>query len=208
MPAKKSTEQYEAEASWVGACLVHSASRGLARKLYQRRHGKLLSHIFVCHTCDNPQCILDAHHFPGTQLDNMKDASKKGRLLYSEARKKEHASTITKVWADTGHYISHSAANARSWKNPKIRRKRLKSARRPEVRAAISASVKEVWKREGYRESYSKKLSANWADSEYRAEQTALIRAGHRTPEYRAKASKLAKEAWAHKKSLAALEVR
>ena len=34
----------------------------------------------VCHSCDNPSCINSTHLFEGTQQDNIKDASKKGRL--------------------------------------------------------------------------------------------------------------------------------
>jgi len=75
----KNLAQYEVEATLVDGCLVHRSS-GAARKVYQLRHGKLSSDIYVCHTCDNPKCILDAHHFPGTQRENMLDASVKGRL--------------------------------------------------------------------------------------------------------------------------------
>jgi hypothetical protein len=43
------------------------------------RHGALPSTIAVCHTCDNPNCINDAHHFAGTWGDNVRDAVAKGR---------------------------------------------------------------------------------------------------------------------------------
>jgi hypothetical protein len=85
----KSVSDYEQESYWDGACLIHPATRPedgnrLSRKLYQLRHGLIKSSkIFVCHTCDNPKCILDEHHFLGTQKENMQDAARKGRLRQS-----------------------------------------------------------------------------------------------------------------------------
>ena len=76
---KKTIGQYERESKKIGSCLVHPA-HGASRKVYQMRHGKLPSHIYVCHKCDNPPCILDRHHFLGTHDDNMKDCVAKGRM--------------------------------------------------------------------------------------------------------------------------------
>jgi hypothetical protein len=74
----KSVAVYELEARWNGECLIHP-SKHAARKVYIKRHGHLPSNIAVCHTCDQPNCILDAHHFAGTWGDNVRDAVKKGR---------------------------------------------------------------------------------------------------------------------------------
>jgi hypothetical protein len=87
---KKFVTEYEQEAAWLAGCLIHSAF-GAARKVFQRRHDRILpSSLCVCHTCDNPSCILDEHHFLGTHLDNMRDATAKGKFVRtsSEMRSK------------------------------------------------------------------------------------------------------------------------
>lgn len=40
----------------------------------------LASSLMICHRCDNPPCFNPTHLFPGTAVDNMSDASRKGRL--------------------------------------------------------------------------------------------------------------------------------
>lgn len=45
------------------------------------QHGQLVNGLLVLHQCDNRRCVRGKHLFPGTQSDNMKDASAKGRLF-------------------------------------------------------------------------------------------------------------------------------
>ena len=40
--------------------------------------------MVICHTCDNRKCVNPNHLFLGTQSDNMKDCSAKGRLVVSK----------------------------------------------------------------------------------------------------------------------------
>lgn len=41
--------------------------------------------LFICHKCDNPPCCNPEHLFPGTPEDNLKDASRKKRMIWGSA---------------------------------------------------------------------------------------------------------------------------
>jgi hypothetical protein len=43
-------------------------------------NGPIGEGMVVCHSCDNRRCIRLSHLFLGTQSENMRDASRKGRL--------------------------------------------------------------------------------------------------------------------------------
>lgn len=51
-----------------------------SRVAYWLATGKDPADMQVCHTCDNPRCCNPAHLFLGTNLDNSRDADRKGRL--------------------------------------------------------------------------------------------------------------------------------
>ena len=106
MTKKKTLAAYLAEAHQECDCLVHPVIR-VARKIYLMRHGDLPSHLFVCHTCDNPYCIADEHHFVGANKDNMQDAARKGRLSPSRiGRYVSEETRMKKSKSMMGHVVS------------------------------------------------------------------------------------------------------
>lgn len=75
---------------WTGATtnfghgLIGNGRRGTGvsrthRVTYQHIRGPIPFGLFVLHKCDNPPCCNPDHLFLGTQADNMRDMSKKGR---------------------------------------------------------------------------------------------------------------------------------
>lgn len=75
---------------WTGAVNsngygVFSVSTGT--KVYAHRYalelvqGALRNGSFACHHCDTPRCVRPDHLFSGTASENMRDASRKGRLV-------------------------------------------------------------------------------------------------------------------------------
>lgn len=77
-----------------GMIMIDYVSYLVHRLAYELRHGALPSDIFVCHSCDVPQCVEDAHHFPGTNQINQLDARAKGKLCPPKGER-HHAAILS-----------------------------------------------------------------------------------------------------------------
>ena len=58
------------------------------RYAWAEANGPIPDGMMVLHSCDNPPCVNVDHLFLGTNMDNLRDASRKGRL-----RRADHGSS-------------------------------------------------------------------------------------------------------------------
>lgn len=67
------------------------------RIAYELEHGPIEDGLFVLHSCDNPLCVNPNHLSLGTQLENMRQASDRGRCKPPKIHGESHHHTKLSV---------------------------------------------------------------------------------------------------------------
>lgn len=72
-----------------GVFYFRDRTRVAHRVVFELWYGTDPGKLKVCHKCDNPGCVRPSHLFLGTQKENMRDCSAKGRVRKPTAKTKE-----------------------------------------------------------------------------------------------------------------------
>lgn len=118
-----------------GALWVNGQNRGAHRLAWELKNGPIPHGMFICHRCDNRQCVNVDHLFLGTRKDNIDDMVHKQRHARGESQaasklSEEDVLSIREIYAKggitqtelgkqfgVGHTTVSYVVNKRAWRH-------------------------------------------------------------------------------------------
>jgi hypothetical protein len=79
-------------ANGYGSIQISGVDRSVHRVVFELVHGSIESGNSILHKCDNRKCANPEHLYQGTQLDNARDAVRRGRQVKGE---RQHSAKLT-----------------------------------------------------------------------------------------------------------------
>jgi hypothetical protein len=104
-----------------GAFLLNRRVSCAHRASYRIYIGTIKEGFYICHSCDERDCVNPAHLFQGTPHDNTQDMMKKGRHWIFDERKYRHGE-----FCPTG---SKPGCKPKEWLNAKLTEDQVRSIR-------------------------------------------------------------------------------
>lgn len=86
---------------------------GAHRAAWILTHGPLPPGAFVCHACDNPQCVRPSHLFVGSALLNVRDMDAKGRRRTPRG---EESASAKLCWSDVEAIRATAVRGLNRWR--------------------------------------------------------------------------------------------
>ena len=72
------------------------------RWVYEQINGEI-GDLNICHSCDTPSCVRPSHLWAGTHEDNLRDASRKGRMRGGSVHRSQQLTARDAGWIRALH---------------------------------------------------------------------------------------------------------